>query len=108
MTISSNMDDGDKIMSEQLSLTGNKIDDVEPIVMEIVFEIREDGSLQYDGKAHPHVSSGSIFGGLRDYESKEQIKQLVEREKRWFASYGRPVIKKITINDKREKQIKIN
>ncbi len=95
-------------MSEQISLIGKKIDDVEPIVMEIVFEIREDGSLRYDGKAHPHVSSGSIFGGLRDYESKEQIKQLVEREKRWFtSSYGRPIIKKITIKDEREKQMKI-
>jgi len=93
-------------MNEMLEDTGEKLI---PITMEIVFTIKHnsrDGySLWYEGKAYPNVSSGCSFGGAREYESKEEIKHLIARERAWFkASYGRPIIEKIKIVDERKKQ----
>lgn len=93
-------------MKTELVDTGEKLI---PIIVEIVFTIKHnsrDGlSLWYEGKAHPHVSSGCSFGGCCDYVDKEQIKHKIAQECAWFkASYGRPVIEKIQIVDERKKQ----
>ena len=100
-----------KRMNRQLTLANEKIDteNLIPLTIEIEFIIKE-GSLWWNGKAYPHVSSGCMFGGVISYEGKEQIDWLVNSERCWFkASYGRPIKEKITIIDERakEKQVEL-
>ena len=89
----------------QLTLTNERISDEQlvPIIMEIIFEIDDEG-MMWNGKAHPNISSGSNFGGaippVEDY--KKRINELITMERDWFKeSYDRPVKQKVTVIDNR-------
>jgi hypothetical protein len=52
-------------------------------------------ALWIEGRAYPHVSSGSHFGSVTSHntveEALEELHEIVEAEKKWFSRYGRPV-----------------
>lgn len=92
----------------KLQDTGETSETLLPIIMEITFTIKKHNSLWWDGKAYPHVSSGCSFGGAYPGCGREQIDEIVARQKEWFvASYSRPVKEKIKIIDERKKQGKL-
>lgn len=93
-------------MTGQVSLFGEKVEKVDDLIMEIEFTIKKTNSLSWNGKGHPHVTSGCAFGGAIDYEGKEQIDKIISKQKEWFEhSYGRPVKTKIKIIDERKTEI---
>jgi hypothetical protein len=60
--------------------------------------------LWIEGRAYPDVSSGSRFGCVTSHdtveEALEELHKIVEAEKKWFSSYGRPVaVKKRIFHD---------
>lgn len=59
--------------------------------------------LEVEGKAGPHVSSGSMFASSTTHKSVEEAKKHlggeVEGWRRWFSVYGRPVRVKLSLVD---------
>lgn len=89
-------------MQKQITLTNKIATDKTPIILEIEFVINN-GTLHYDGRAYPNISSGCSFGGCSTFHGKKQIDAIVDNQIQWFKdSYNRPVKKKITIRGTHE------
>ena len=74
---------------------------MQPITVKIKCLLRKDGGISYDGKAGPHVTSGSQFGGAHPIYEDGDIERMIMSERRQFKlDYpGRRVIVKLTVED---------
>ncbi|MEM2592448.1 MAG: hypothetical protein QXI60_07675 [Thermofilaceae archaeon] len=57
--------------------------------------------LYVEGRAGPHVSSGGRFFLISSHktveEARKHLEEVVERERRWFSTFGRPVVVKVNM-----------
>jgi len=64
--------------------------------------------LHVEGRAYPHVSSGSPFGFGGRYSTVEEAKASLQRQvqshKEWFSDYRRPIEVKLKVVNQLEKQ----
>jgi len=80
-----------------------------PIELKITAQIlpsKNEGelSINVNGSAGPHVSSGSMFGVATSIMGDqtaaiEKIKQIIKDKEKWFGCYDRPVKSRVVIND---------